>query len=342
MRSSNMDNKNTLSESACYIFEYSFDVGVKTESLRVVEGDYIETEGYLARHFIDYFLFSYYRVGKHLKSEPYKSPFQNPKDSFGKDPVLKQMLKNALCEGNIARTKIYFDNIGILLKNKECHNEQALKCLCEFMNVKMPEYESDLLNDIPMKLYANQDNNDWFNYLKNNVKPIKEKHMPIIAGGNVGFDNINMVYKINSLLDLWLASLYILFNLRGTIKICKTCGKPFILYNQKNIIYCNYNGDICRQEGRKAKERERYHNERNRLYKNIYTKFRYRAEYYYDIDSPTKNIWNELLFGFCNMYVEYKDNGIDDDKIIEWLKTVDTEYKKHKNVVFELPVIEND
>lgn len=332
-----MDNNYGISENTCYIFEYSFDVGVKTEALKISDGKYIESDTYVARGFISYFLFSYYRIGKHLSVEPYENPFQKPYDKFGEDPVLKLMLKNALNEDNRKRTKIYFDNISLLLKNKECHNEKALKCLCEFMNVKMPEYESGLLNDIPISLYANQDKNQWFNYLKKNVTPIKKKHEPIIAGGNIGFDNVNMVYKINSLLDLWLASLYVLFNLNGTIKICRNCGKPFILYNQKNISYCSYNGDKCRKEGRKAKERERYRNERNRLYKNIYTKLKYRETHY---KKSFTNSWNSLYLSFSDKYSNYKKNGIDDNKIIEWLKAVDVQYKKHKTEVFELPDIE--
>ncbi len=336
-----MDNKYGISESACYLFEYSFDVGVKTEALKIINGDYIESDTYIARHFIDYFLFSYYRIGKHLGCEPFKNPFQKPYDDFGAAPVLKQLLKNALCADNREKTKIYFENIALLLKNKECHNEKALKCLCEFMNVKMPEYESDLINDIPIELYANQDNNHWFNYLKENTKPIKRKHKPIIAEGNVGFDNVNIVYKINSLLDLWLASLYILFNLNGTIKICRNCGKPFVLYNQKNRVYCSDNNSNCVQEGRKARERERYNSVHIKLYKNIRMKLKYKGDTCLDTVSSI-NEWEQLAKKFSEKYKDYKKKKISDDKIIEWLKSVDMQYKNHKNTVFELPDIEKE
>ena len=336
-----MNNKYGIDENICYIFEYSFDVKVKTESLIISNDKYIDSDTYTARHFMDYFLFSYNHVGKYLNCEPFTNPFQEPYNNFCPNPILNKMLKNALCADTIERTKIYFENITLLLKNKECHNEKALKCLCEFMSVKMPECESDLINDIPIELYANQDNNHWFKYLKENTKPIQRKHEPIIAEGNVGFDNVNIVYKINSLADLWLASLYILFNLNGTIKICRNCGKPFILYNQKNRVYCSDNRSNCVQEGRKARERERYNNERNKLYKNINMKLRYKANNITDTDSFI-NEWEQLLFDFSDMYAEFKEKKISDDRIIKWLKDIDTQYKKHKNAAFKLPDIENE
>lgn len=328
-----MDNNYGISENTCYIFEYSFDVGIKTEGLKISDGKYIESDTYVARNFISYFLFSYYRVGKYLNCEPYKNPFQSPYHNFGEDPVLKLMLKSALSEDNRERTKTYFDNISPLLKNRECHNEKALKCLCEFMNVKMPEYESDLLNDIPISLYASQDKNRWFKYLKENVTPIKEKHEPIIAGGNVGLDNVNIVYKINSLLDLWLASLYILFNLNGTIKICRNCGKPFILYNQKNIIYCSYNGNKCREEGRRARERERYKNEKDRLYRNIKNKLDYRI----NMDFEYYSRWELIKKDFFKLFYINEDNP----NFIKWLTQIDNLFRVNKNKPFELPEIDS-
>lgn len=201
------------------------------------------------------------------------------------------------------------------------------------MNVKMPEYESDLLNDIPISLYASQDKNRWFKYLKENVTPIKEKHEPIIAGGNVGLDNVNIVYKINSLLDLWLASLYILFNLNGTIKICRNCGKPFILYNQKNIIYCSYNGNKCREEGRRARERERYKNEKDRLYRNIKNKLDYRI----NMDFEYYSRWELIKKDFFKLFYINEDNP----NFIKWLTQIDNLFRVNKNKPFELPEIDS-
>lgn len=329
-----MDNTEKTTEKLFYIFEYSFDVGIKTEALTINDKSctYINSETYLARHFAEYFLFSYYRVGRHLGYKMLKNPVKNLRP----DPALKQLLKNALNETNIEGTKICFDNITAFLANSKCHNKKSLEYLCKFMNIEMPRYEDDFLREVPYEYYSKQEDN-WFNYLRKSIVPLKPKDEIVQAEGNVGVDNINLVYKINTLIDLWIATLYILYELHGTIKICKNCGTPFVIYKQKNVVYCS---DRCKQEGRKARERERYSKERNRLYRNIYTKIAYKIDLCNN--SVHINKWKEMRADIVGKYGDYKDDNIPEEEIIKWLKNVDEQYKKCKGVPFDIPDIKDD
>ncbi len=312
-----------------YVFEYDIDAGYMIEYVspcNLVEsnGNYIYEDTCIAANFTTLFLCSYGYLSKKFNNIDTKIFDKNLKQS----PQLLIMLKDSCKESNIKRTKIDFENIEKFLKNTDCHNLSALNYFCRFANKKIPSAIEDVYRDIPLL----KSDNKAFNYLKDNIKYQKSNDLIVEAENRLGTQSFQRIYKILDPMDLFLVTLDILYQLNWTIKFCKNCGLPFLVTKRKKTLYCSYNNNSCKIEGRKEKERNRYiNNERNRLYRNINGKFSYRAIHCRGHEDE----WESLHSIFLNTIYDNKKNK----NIIIWLRNIDSLFNLHKTELFELPDI---
>lgn len=312
-----------------YVFEYDIEDGYVVEYVSPCElvelnGNYIYGDTCNTFKFTDLFLCSYIYLNNVFNNT------DNNKFSMylKRCPQLLTMLKNSCNNENINTTKIDFENIEKFLKNPKCHNTSALEYFCGFANKKIPSSIADVHKNVSISNFKNNDIKLSYDYLKNNISYQKSDDLIIDAENRFGLQSFQKIYKILTPLDLFLVTLNILYQFNKTIKICKNCGLPFLVTKKRNITYCSYNGDICKIEGRRERERNRYKNEKNRLYRNIKGKFDHRIK-------DNNDEWNKMKFEFFSLFDENENNP----NLIEWLTQIDNLFTEHKKVLFELPDI---
>lgn len=313
-----------------YVFEYDIEDGYIVEYISPCElvesnGNYIYADTCNSVNFTDLFLCSYVYLSNVFNNT------NNDKFSMclKRCPQLLSLLKNSCNEENINTTKLDFENIKKFLKNSKCHNLSGLEYFCGFANKKIPSSIEDIHKSIFISKFKNDNIKLSYDYLKNNVVYQKNDDLIIEAENRFGLQSFQKIYKILTPLDLFLVTLNILYQLNQTIKVCKNCGLPFLVTQKRNISYCSYNGDACRIEGRRERERNRYKNEKDRLYRNIKGKFEYRKSGF-ETDK-----WSDLKFEFFSLFEKNENNP----NLIKWLTQIDNLFAVHKNDLFELPDI---
>lgn len=330
-----MDKKFSEFNGLYYVFEYDFDASTlfkKREYISLcdivtVNGNRILSDTYLPNEFGSYFLSSYTYL-----ATKFGDVDLNYREIL--HPLIQKLLDNACNEDNLEKTKIDYENIKTFLQDKNLYNQISLDYLCRFMNRTMPVREYDILNDLTFFANSNKKLYSSYNHLKKNIKTYN-KEMITIEADSIFEDAFNnkisqIIYKIQTPMDLFLVTLYILYGISGIMKICQNCKLPFILYktDNKHRVYCYRNNELCKKEGRKTKERERYKGTQNRLFKNISGKFEYRKTYY---DEEWKNVY----YDFLAMYYELKKQKTDDE-VFEWLKSVDNKLKEFMETPFQI------
>lgn len=310
-----------------YVFDYDVEEEYAIE--RILPCDFVESNGNniseemcVPAKFTTLFLCTYNLLSYKFNGTINKTLWRYLK----KSPHLVSMLKNACNDENIKKTKIDFENIEKFLKNEDCQNLKGLYYFAKFANKKLPSPIGDVYKDIPLL----KQEDETFNYLKNNIKYQKGNDLIIDADNILGTKVYQNIVKINTPMDLFLVTLNILYQLNWTIRFCKICGFPFLVSKNKKTIYCSYNKNACKIVARLEKERNRYTNERNRLYRNIKGKFEYRKT------GIEHDPWEKLKEQFYECYKNNKKN----ENVVSWLKNINSLFFAHKNELFKLPDID--
>lgn len=311
-----------------YVFDYDIEEEYAIERISLC--DFVESNGNnisedicVPTKFTTSFLCTYAYLSNKFNDENNNTFREYLKQS----PHLLRMLENACSEDNVRKTKIDFENIERFLKNESCQNSVALYYFCRFANKKLPSPIGDVYKNIPLL----KQEDETFNYLKNNIKYQKGNNLIIDAENILGMKVYQNIVKIQTPMDLFLVTLNILYQLKWAIRFCKICGFPFLVSKRKKTIYCSYNKNSCKVVARREKERKRYTNERNRLYRNIKGKFEYRESGFED------DPWKELKKQFFKVYDN--DDNKKNKNLVSWLKKVDSLFFVHKNEPFKLPDI---
>lgn len=330
--------------------EYSFEYGT-------LRGDFSK-EKLEKVDFMQHLLTAFYKFRQRFDG----ISISNPQVCFEACGLLRPLFINAFSPENNYITKGDFENLKILIQHenleKPSHRLEALKQFAVEFNINPIPTVIDIFVDPDWYKYeSSQKKKATLQYFNDMINPRQLIEDQMILGQSLeglryelALKKISdsrlcspettflIVYEAQSLLELLLIWLNLLFESGNTIKFCEACGIPY-LSKKPNSKYCDYNDHNCRIEIKEKKNEENKKKSTTRLFRNIYARFYNK----HNTSKTESDEWNLLQGEFSDLYQKYKyEKHYDEDTLLSWLNDVDDSYKHCNGHPFDLPKIEDD
>lgn len=308
--------------------------------------------------FMQHLLTAFYKFGQRFDG----ISISNPQQYFKAGSLLRPLFINAFSPENNYITKRDFENLKILIQHENLeepsHRLEALEQFAAEFNINPIPTVIDIFVDPDYYKYESPQKKkaipQYFNEMIDPRQIIEDEMIfwQSLEGlrYELALNKISdsrlcspettylIVYEVQSLLELLLIWLNLLFESKNTIKFCESCGLPY-LASRRDYKYCGYDGQTCRATKQTEKDEENKKKSTTRLFRNIYARFYNK----HNTSKTESDEWNLLQGEFSDLYQKYKyEKHYDEDTLLSWLNDVDDSYKHCNGHPFDLPKIEDD